>query len=126
MHMLAQVYLKQGKTKDVRKYIRQTKVRDLINLTMMPILNWVHPSEFLVEVYLNIKDLEMAEEHFCHYVDEIIETLRLSQDNFVIPFFKINVYRIVTENPLYQPLLERPACREKLKKLCKLSEKENQ
>lgn len=80
----------------------------------MPLLLWCHPSELFLETYLFMGDLGHAMEHFCNMIDEIIETEFKPGQNGGFFMDKKMLYRLVAENPLYQPLLEKPEGKEKM------------
>lgn len=89
----------------------------------MPILIWCHPSELLVEAYLILNDLEHAMVHFSDLIDEMIEMEQgaLEGLDFFLDYRVLS--RVVINNPLYQPLLEKPEGKEKIKELLEATEK---
>ena len=62
-------------------------------------------------------DMEQAAEHFVHLMDEMIETIEASWEKPGVLPSGFSLYRITAENPLYQSLLEHPACKKKLEEL---------
>lgn len=87
----------------------------------LPLLVWCHPSELLLKFYLRIGDLGHAMEHFCHFIDEIMETELKSGQNGGIFMDKKLLYRLVAEDELYQPLMAQPEGKKKMDEFRKWS-----
>lgn len=91
----------------------------------MPLLLWCHPSELFLETYLFMGDLGHAMEHFCNMIDEIIETEFKPEQNGGFFMDRRMLYRLVAENPLYQPLLEKPEGKEKMEEFWNICNRED-
>lgn len=98
---------------------------------VMPFLSW-YPSALLTEACLLNKDMDKALEHFSDYADEIIqakENYKSSicfdaiQDSIAVwssdgeEDIRISMYRVFSEDPMYQPLLKREEGQEIVKRL---------